>query len=140
MLVSQHNARLHAVATLLVVCAGWSARIVRQEWCWLVLAIIAVWAAEALNTALEFLCDVASPNFHPLIEKSKDVAAAAVLITALGAVSIGLLVLGPHLLECRASSGMWLHHAGDRGGVRHRETVRLTAKSAADGKHTSRRR
>ena len=69
------------------------------EWCWIVLAIMAVWTTEALNTALELLADVASPEFHPLVEKAKDVAAGGVLISALGSVVIGLLVIGPHLLD-----------------------------------------
>ena len=63
------------------------------------LAVMAVWTAEALNTAFEFLADVASPNYHPLVGKAKDVAAGAVLISAIGAVVIGLLVFGPHLAE-----------------------------------------
>jgi diacylglycerol kinase (ATP) len=54
--------------------------------------------AEALNTAFEYLTDVASPDFHPLAAKAKDVAAGAVLIAAAGAVVIGLLVLGPHIV------------------------------------------
>ena len=70
-----------------------------SEWCWIVLAIMAVWTAEALNTALELLADVASPEFHPLVEKAKDVAAGGVLIAAFGSVIIGLLVIGPHLLR-----------------------------------------
>jgi diacylglycerol kinase (ATP) len=65
----------------------------------LIVAIVVVWTAEALNTALEFLCDVASPEFHPLVEKAKDVAAGAVLISALGALGIGVLVLMPALLR-----------------------------------------
>jgi diacylglycerol kinase len=67
--------------------------------CWLVLAIVGVWTAEALNTAFEFLTDLASPNFHPLAGKAKDVAAGAVLITAVGSVVIGALVLGPRVWE-----------------------------------------
>lgn len=98
MLVSQHNAWLHAVATLGVVVLGVVCQVERFEWLVLVLAVVAVWTAEALNTALEFLCDVASPDFHPLVEKAKDVAAGAVLICALGATAVGLLVFGPHLL------------------------------------------
>jgi diacylglycerol kinase (ATP) len=97
MLQSQHNARLHAVATAVVVGLGLVTDVSRLEWAVLVLAIVAVWSAEALNTALEFLCDVASPEFHPLVEKSKDVAAGAVLLCALGSVVVGLLVFGPHL-------------------------------------------
>jgi diacylglycerol kinase (ATP) len=61
--------------------------------------MVAVWTAEALNTAFELLCDVASPEFHPLVEKAKDVAAGAVLIAAIGAAAVGLLVLGPPLLR-----------------------------------------
>jgi len=98
MLRTQHNAWLHAVATAAVCAAGVALRLSAGEWCWIVLAIVAVWTAEALNTAFEFLTDVASPSFHPLTEKAKDVAAGAVLISALGAVAIGLLVLGPRLL------------------------------------------
>lgn len=98
MLASQHNARIHAVATLLVVGAGFGFGVSRLEWLTLILAVVSVWTAEALNTALEFLCDVASPEFHPLVEKAKDVAAGAVLICAIGATGCGLLVFWPYLL------------------------------------------
>jgi diacylglycerol kinase (ATP) len=60
--------------------------------------MMAVWTAEALNTALELLADAASPDFHPLVAKAKDVAAGAVLLSAVGSVVIGLLILGPPLL------------------------------------------
>ena len=73
-------------------------RLSNAEWCWIILAIISVWTAEALNTAFEFLTDVASPEFHPLAGKAKDVAAGAVLITAIGSVLIGLLIFGPYAL------------------------------------------
>ena len=98
MLRSQHNAWLHAFATVAVCALSFALGISAAEWCWIVLAIVAVWTAEALNTAFEFLTDVASPGFHPLAEKAKDVAAGAVLISAMGAVAIALLVLGPKLL------------------------------------------
>ena len=98
MLSTQHNAWVHAVATLGVVIAGISLKVGAADWCGLVLAVMAVWTAEALNTAFEFLADVASPDFHPLVKKSKDVAAAAVLISAIGAVIIGALILGPPML------------------------------------------
>lgn len=99
MLKSQHNAWIHACATVCVVGAGFFFGVSTAEWCWLVLAIMAVWTAEALNTAFEFLADVASPEFHPLVKQSKDVAAGAVFISAIGAVVIGLLVLGPLVVE-----------------------------------------
>jgi diacylglycerol kinase (ATP) len=71
----------------------------KSEWCWIILAIVVVWTAEALNTALEFLTDAASPDYHPLVQKAKDVAAGAVLISAVGAAVIGLIILGPYLLR-----------------------------------------
>lgn len=98
MLRSQHNAWVHAFATVAVVVAGLLVRLTPAEWCWVVLAVVAVWTAEALNTAFEFLADVASPEFHPLVKSAKDVAAGAVLLAAAGSVVIGLLVFGPHLL------------------------------------------
>lgn len=99
MLRSQRNAWIHAFATLAVCGAGLLLGLSPSEWCWIVLAIVAVWTAEALNTAFEFLTDVASPAFHPLAGKAKDVAAGAVLISAIGSVSIGVIVFGPRLLE-----------------------------------------
>lgn len=99
MLRTQHNAWIHAAATAAVAAIGVMVPLSASEWCWIVLAIMAVWTAEALNTAFEFLTDVASPSFHPLAGHAKDVAAGAVLISAVGAVVIGLLVFGPHLRD-----------------------------------------
>ena len=56
---SQHNAWIHALATIAVVAAGLSLRLSRDAWCWVVLAIMAAWTAEALNTAVEFLAGAA---------------------------------------------------------------------------------
>lgn len=99
MLVNEPNARVHAVVTAIVAGAGLYYGLRVGEWCWIVLAIVSVWTAEAINTAFEALADVASPNFHPMVEIAKDVAAAAVLITSLGAAVVGLLVFGPHIFR-----------------------------------------
>lgn len=96
---SQHNAWIHAAATILVVVGGLLLRLARLEWCAVVLACAAVWTAEALNTALELLADATTQEVHPLIGRAKDVAAGAVLLTAIGAAVVGLLVFGPHLLR-----------------------------------------
>ena len=100
MLKSQHNAWLHAVASITVLVCGIFCQLSAKGFCWLVIAIMSVWTAEALNTALEFLADVASPEFHPLAKKAKDVAAGAVLISAAGSVVIALLIFGPHIIKC----------------------------------------
>ncbi len=99
MLREEHNAWLHTVATIAVVIAGSAVHVTRYEWCWLVLAITGVWMAEALNTALEVLADVAMPDMHPMVEKAKDVAAGAVLITSIGAFSIAVLIFMPYFIK-----------------------------------------
>ena len=63
------------------------------------LAVAIVWAAEALNTAIEFLADLASPEPHPLAAKAKDVAAGAVLVAAIGSAIVGVIVFGPYVLN-----------------------------------------
>jgi diacylglycerol kinase (ATP) len=95
----QQNARIHVAATLAVVGAGLIFQLSGREWCWIVLAISIVWTAEALNTAFEFLADAASPNFHPLVRDAKDVAAGAVLITAIASVIIAAIIFWPHLAK-----------------------------------------
>jgi diacylglycerol kinase (ATP) len=99
MVRTQQNAWIHAAATLVVTLLGLWLGLSAGEWCWIVLAIVSVWTAEALNTAFEFLTDVASPTFHPIAAHAKDVAAGAVLLSAVGALVIAALVLGPHLMR-----------------------------------------
>jgi diacylglycerol kinase len=96
-LQSQHNAWIHAVATILVVAAGFYFHLSAAEWCLIVLAMTSVWTAEAMNTAVELLADAATNEFHPLIGRAKDVAAGAVLVTAIGASIIGIIIFWPHL-------------------------------------------
>jgi len=95
----QHNAWVHAAATLAVLAAAVLLRISPADWCWIILAISIVWTAEALNTAFEFLADAASPSFHPLVRDAKNVAAGAVLLTAIAAAVIGGIVFYPYLLR-----------------------------------------
>ncbi|WP_135228265.1 diacylglycerol kinase [Deinococcus fonticola] len=65
----------------------------------IVLCCTLVLSLEVVNTALEALTDLASPGIHPLAKIAKDAAAAAVLIASLGALLVGLAVLGPPLLK-----------------------------------------
>jgi diacylglycerol kinase (ATP) len=96
---SQHNARVHLFASIAVIISGIRFQISPSQWALIITAIVLVWISEALNTAFEFLCDVASPNFHPLVKKAKDVSAAAVLISAVGATAIGCIVFVPYLIQ-----------------------------------------
>lgn len=97
MLATQHNAWIHAFMTLAVLAAGLVFSISAAEWCWLILAMTSVWTAEAMNTAFELLCDATTKDFHPVVGQAKDVAAGAVLLTAIGALLIGLVIFVPHL-------------------------------------------
>ena len=95
---TQPNARIHLLATALVVALGLYFHISRMEWVALSICISLVLVSEALNTALEYLTDLVSPEYHPLAGKVKDVAAAAVLLAALGAVVVGLLIFIPRFI------------------------------------------
>ena len=98
LLLTQHKARIHAVATVLAYATGLWLGLSTVEWACLTLAVALVWMAEALNTGFEFVCDVVSPEFDERVRMAKDVAAGGVLIAACGAVGVGLAVFAPHLL------------------------------------------
>jgi diacylglycerol kinase len=89
---TQHNAWIHALATVIVIILGNMVKLSTAEWLWIGLAIALVFITEMLNTAIEFLTDLVSPEYQPLAKKTKDVAAGAVLIAAFFAVIIGILV------------------------------------------------
>lgn len=94
---SQPNARIHAFAAVVVTLAGFFFKISALEWVAVVLCIAMVVAAEAMNTALEYLTDLVSPDFHPLAGKAKDASAAAVLVLAVGAAIVGGLIFFPKI-------------------------------------------
>ncbi len=94
---SQPNAKIHLVATFVVISLGFYYSITTYEWCLCIFAIASVLAAEAFNTALEFLTDLVSPDYHELAGKTKDVAAGAVLITAIGASLVGGIIFLPKI-------------------------------------------
>jgi diacylglycerol kinase len=96
-MLAELNARVLLAATIATLVAGFWAQLSALEWCAVVAALGLVWVAEVLNTAVERLTDLVSPGFHPLAGKTKDVAAAAVLIAMVAAVSIGIIVFGARL-------------------------------------------
>jgi len=94
---TQSNARIHLFITTVVLVAGVYFKLSAVEWSIIVLTIALVFAAEAFNTALEYLTNLVSPNYHPLAGKTKDVAAAGVLICAIAAVLIGIIIFLPKI-------------------------------------------
>ena len=96
---TQRNAWIHLVAMIMTVTLCLCLSLGPQDWAILLLAIGLVWTAEFINTGIEAIVDLASPEKHPLAQVGKDVGAAAVLIAALIAVLVGILILGPPLFE-----------------------------------------
>jgi diacylglycerol kinase len=96
---TQRNAWIHALVSVAVFIVGLWLRLSAQDWAVITLAVAMVWTAEFVNTALEAVVDLASPQQHHLAQVGKDVGAAAVLIAAAASFIIGLLILGPPLWQ-----------------------------------------
>ena len=97
-MLQEPNFRIHLAATVLVICTSFYLGLSSTEWIIIIGCMGMVLAAEVFNTAVEQLCNMTEPNFHPLIKKIKDTSAAAVLILALVAAICGSLVLLPKII------------------------------------------
>src|ERR1700754_4746616 len=86
---TQLNFRVHLVAALVAVWVGYALHISKDEWLWIILCIALVLVAELFNTAIEFLVDLVSPEYNKQAGLVKDMSAGAVLVTAIGALTIG---------------------------------------------------
>jgi len=95
---TQRNARIEAVAAAGAVAVGIWLGLGAIEWAVLALTITIVLGLEVLNTSLEIAVSLAAPKPDPLAKAAKDVAAAAVLVGALGSLAVGLFLFGPRLV------------------------------------------
>ncbi len=96
---SQQNFRIHLAATFVAVVAGIATHLCATEWCILILVVGLVISMEAMNTAIEQLVDLVSPDYRKQAGIVKDVAAAAVLVTAVAAIIIGIILFLPKLIS-----------------------------------------
>ena len=94
---TEHNTWIHLILTLTAFGFAIAMQISREEWMALVIVIAMVWTAELFNTVIEKVMDFLSTERHPQIKIIKDMAAAAVMVTALAAVIVGLLIFIPKL-------------------------------------------
>lgn len=94
---SEIHLQFHAVATVVVIGFGFYFRLSWLEWALVALAVGVVWGLELMNTAVEAVVNLVSPEYHPLAGRAKDVAAGAVLVGAVAALVVGLLVFGPRV-------------------------------------------
>jgi diacylglycerol kinase len=99
---AEQNMRIHCLAALGVIAAGFAVALAAWEWITILLCIGLVVSAECMNTAVERLADRVSPETHPLIKQAKDCSSAAVLVLALTAAAAGLVVFVPRI---RAAAG-----------------------------------
>ncbi|OGI64770.1 hypothetical protein A3H53_00490 [Candidatus Nomurabacteria bacterium RIFCSPLOWO2_02_FULL_40_10] len=90
---------IHVISALVVVVFGFYFKVSSLEWVVLVFAIGFVLVAEVFNTAIEIDIDLTSPEYHPFARDTKDVAAAAVLLSAFVAVVVGLIIFLPKILN-----------------------------------------
>lgn len=99
MLRRQKNTRIQAIASIIVFTLAFWLEIDAISWAILILTITMVWMAEFLNAAVEAAVNLATQELHPMAKVGKDVAAAAVLLGAVSSILIGLLILGPPLID-----------------------------------------
>ncbi|MFN2212168.1 MAG: diacylglycerol kinase family protein [Anaerolineales bacterium] len=96
---TQRNAWIHAIISVCVIGISFWLGLNRYDWAMIVIAIAMVWTAEFINTALEAIVDLASPEQHDLAKISKDVGASAVLIAAASSDIIVIIILVHPLWE-----------------------------------------
>lgn len=99
MLRRQKNTRIQAIVSVLVLVAALLLQVDPLGLAILVVMIALVWMAEFVNAAVEAVVNLSTPGFHPMARVAKDTAAAAVLIGAVASILVGLLVLGPPLID-----------------------------------------
>lgn len=97
LITREHNAWIHCFAAVCVIIAGCWLGLSSTEWIAVVFAIAMVLAAEAVNSSIEALADLVSPDYNEAIKRTKDLAAGAVLILAIGAAIVGLIIFVPKI-------------------------------------------
>ena len=97
-LLTQHNLVIQFIAAIVAIAFGLFFKISISEFCFIIFSIILVIALELINTAVESLCDFIHPDKHEKIKQIKDISAAAVLIAAIGALTVGLFIFVPKIV------------------------------------------
>lgn len=95
---TEHNSWIHLCSSCIVIMLGIALDITATDWCLLIFAIGFVFVAEIVNTSIEYLTDLVSPEYNETAKKVKDLAAASVLFASLIALCIGLFVFLPRII------------------------------------------
>jgi diacylglycerol kinase len=95
----EKNMKAHITAAILAIIAGVVLKISRLDWGLLMITIFMVIIAETINTAIEKTIDMVTANYHPLAKIAKNVAAGAVLLSALNALIMAIIIFGPYIIK-----------------------------------------
>lgn len=98
-ILTEKNVKFHLLATILVILVASFLRLPLINWLFLALAISLVWIAELFNSSLEYLFDFVQPEIDPRVKMGKDMSAAAVLLSAIFSLIVGILILGPPIIQ-----------------------------------------
>jgi len=98
-LKEEQNLKIHILIMILVIIAGFTLKLSPMEWIICIILFGFVIALELINTAIELTVDLAMPEIHPKAKAAKDIAAAAVLVSATCSVIIGLIIFLPKIIN-----------------------------------------
>lgn len=96
--LKERNMWVHLFAAIITICGAFYFQFEMMEWSILILCITLIFALEGLNTSIEYLVDLVSPEHNELAGKVKDISSAAVLFGAIGVLIIGILLFGRHFI------------------------------------------
>ncbi len=97
LILNEKNAIIHLIATFAAIFLGFVLKLTKIEWFFILLAVTLVWFAELINTAIEKLTDLIQPEKHPIAKIIKDLAASAVLITAIFSIILAIIIFIPKI-------------------------------------------
>lgn len=97
--MTERNGKIHFITALFVITLSFVYNISPKEWIAVLLAIVMVFAAEMINTAIEKICDIITTDYHPTIKIIKDMCAGMVLFVAIFSVITGIIIFLPKILD-----------------------------------------
>lgn len=99
LLKKDHKFALHLFAMIVAIVFGFIFNITKVEWLFIILAISLVLTVEALNTAIEYVVDLVTQEYHDFAKYAKDIAAFSVLIVSIFALIVALIVFIPYIIK-----------------------------------------
>jgi len=99
LMCEERNFQIHLFFTVLAIASCFFFGVTKSEWITVLILIVLVLSAEAVNTCIECICNLVSPDYHPLVKKIKDISAGMVLMFAILSVIIGCILFIPYLLN-----------------------------------------